>query len=149
MRPRCAPTARDREKRLGFSTVLTYISEERAPIPGTVISRRQIGSALTCCSTALSKTAICWRSCRHVASRGRTTPCCTGRRCWRIEPYPCCGLCGADVLRAPEVQHPVQNVAGDGYLGRLSPIRLRAQPATNDAFPARDIGFHESAPVIP
>src|SRR4051794_34581780 len=77
------------------------------------------------------------------------TPCCTGRRCWRIEPYPCCGLCGADVLRAPEVQHPVQNVAGDGYLGRLSPIRLRAQPATNDAFPARDIGFHESAPVIP
>src|SRR3954451_5142848 len=76
-------------------------------------------------------------------------PCCTGRRCWRIEPYPCCGLCGADVLRAPEVQHPVQNVAGDGYLGRLSPIRLRAQPATNDAFPARDIGFHESAPVIP
>src|SRR4051812_46083051 len=77
------------------------------------------------------------------------SPCCTGRRCWRIEPYPCCGLCGADVLRAPEVQHPVQNVAGDGYLGRLSPIRLRAQPATNDAFPARDIGFHESAPVIP
>src|SRR4051794_38398936 len=76
-------------------------------------------------------------------------PCCMGRRCTRTELYPCCGLCGADVLRAPEVQHAVQNIAGDGYLGRLSPIRLRAQPATNDAFPARDIGFHESAPVIP
>src|SRR3954470_3648818 len=63
--------SRSRKTARGFK-VLTYNSEERGPIPGTVISRRQIGSALTCCSTALSKTAICWRSCRHVASRGRT-----------------------------------------------------------------------------
>jgi len=41
-------------------------------MPGTVIRRRQIGSALTRCCTALSKTAICSRSCRQVASNGRT-----------------------------------------------------------------------------
>src|SRR4051812_12828382 len=71
-----------------------------------------------------------------------------GRRCTRTEPYPCCGLCDADVLRAPEVQHAVQNIGGDGYLGRLSPLRLRAQPAANNAFPARDIGLHQSTPVV-
>src|SRR4051794_969139 len=75
-------------------------------------------------------------------------PCCMGRRCTRTEPYPCCGLCDADVLRAPEVQHAVQNIGGDGYLGRLSPLRLRAQPAANNAFPARDIGLHQSTPVV-
>jgi hypothetical protein len=56
----------------GSSTVLTYIREESAPMPGNVMSRRQIGSILTCCCTALSKTAICSRSCRQVASSGRT-----------------------------------------------------------------------------
>src|SRR3954463_12257029 len=41
---------------------------------------------------------------------GQWEPCCMGRRCTRTEPYPCCGLCDADVLRAPEVQHAVQNI---------------------------------------
>src|SRR4051812_33874030 len=45
-------------------------------------------------------------------------------------------------------QHPVQNIGGDGYLGRLSPLRLRAQPAANDAFPARDIGLPQSTPAV-
>ena len=49
-------------------------------------------------------------------------PCCTGRPCGRIEPYPCSGSCGADVLGASEVQHPVQHVGGDRHLGRLTPI---------------------------
>ncbi len=52
--------------------------------------------------------------------------CCTGRRCGRIEPYPCPGSRGADVLRASQVQHAVQGVDGDGHLGRLSSVRLEA-----------------------
>src|SRR4051794_31286794 len=88
-----------------------------------------------------------WREIIQHASE-LLPPCCMGRRCTRTEPYPCCGLCGADVLRAPEVQHAVQNIGGDGYLGRLSPLGLRAQPAANNAFPARDIGLHQSTPVV-
>ena len=44
----------------------------------------------------------------------------------RTEPYPCWELRDPDILRASEVQHTIQQVSGDGHLGRLSPIRLRA-----------------------
>src|SRR3954447_11418039 len=52
--------------------------------------------------------------------------CCMDRRYGRIEPYPCSGLCGADILGASEVQHSVQHVGCDGHLGRLSPVGLEA-----------------------
>jgi len=61
--------------------------------------------------------------CRHS---GVTTPCCMDRRCGRIEPYPCSGSCGADVLRAFQLQHSVQHVGGDRHLGCLSPVGLEA-----------------------
>ena len=77
------------------------------------------------------------------------TACCMGRRIGRTEPYPGCGSRDADVLRSSEVEHAVQGIGGNGHLGRLSPIRLGAQPAANDAFPARDIGLHQSTPVVP
>src|SRR3954454_16280365 len=76
-------------------------------------------------------------------------PCCMDRWCGRTEPDPCSGSCDADVLRAPEIQHSVQHVGRDGHLARLSPVRLRTEPLADDTLPARDIGFHESAPVIP
>jgi hypothetical protein len=53
-------------------------------------------------------------------------PCCMGGRCGRIEPYPCSGSCGADILRASEVEHSVQHVGGDRHLDRLSPVGLEA-----------------------
>jgi hypothetical protein len=59
------------------------------------------------------------------------------------------GLCDADVLRASQLQHSVQYVDRDGHLARLSPVRLRTQPVTDDALPARDIGLHQSAPAVP
>ena len=52
--------------------------------------------------------------------------CCTGRRCGRIEPYPCSGSCDADVVRAPELEHAVQRVGRDRPLGRLAPVGLEA-----------------------
>ncbi len=58
--------------------------------------------------------------------RCHTPLCCTSRRCGRIEPYPCPGSRGADVLRASQVQHAVQGVDGDRHLGRLSSVRLEA-----------------------
>src|SRR3954468_7827119 len=65
-----------------------------------------------------------------------------------LSPYPCSGSCGADILGASEVQHSVQHVGGDRHLGRLSPIRLRTQPVTDDAFPSRDVILHQSTPVV-
>src|SRR4051812_2684095 len=76
-------------------------------------------------------------------------PCCTDRRYGRTEPDPCSGLCDADVLRASQLQHSVQYVGGDRHLGRLTPVRLEAQPVTDDALPSRDVGLHQSAPVVP
>ena len=69
------------------------------------------------------------------------------RRYGRIEPYPCSGLCGADILGASEVQHSVQHVGGDGHLARLSPVRSRTEPIAEDALPERDIALHQGAPV--
>src|SRR4051812_23065249 len=88
---------------------------------------------------------------REVASKAKTDrapPCCMDRGCGRTEPDPCSGLCDADILWASEVQHSVQHVDGDCHLGRLTLVRLEAQPVTDDALPARDIRLHQSAPVI-
>src|SRR4051794_41325862 len=71
------------------------------------------------------------------------------RGCGRTEPEPCSGSGDADILWASEVQHSVQHVGGDRYLGRLTPVRLEAQPVTDDALPARYISLHQGAPVIP
>src|SRR5215216_1207632 len=76
------------------------------------------------------------------------SPCCTDRGCRRTEPYPCSGLCDADVLRASQPQHSVQHADSDGHLARLSPVRLEAQPVTDDALPSRDVSLHQSAPVV-
>src|SRR5918998_830854 len=77
------------------------------------------------------------------------TPCCMGRRCGRTEPDPCSGSCDAGVLRASEVEHAVQRVGGDRHLGRLPPVRLEAQPVTDDPLPSGDIGLHQGTPVVP
>src|SRR3954453_10955444 len=34
------------------------------------------------------------------------------------------------------------------HLGRLTLVRLEAQPVTDDAFPSRDVSLHQSAPVV-
>src|SRR5690242_16209283 len=80
---------------------------------------------------------------------GPTSPCCTDRRCGRIEPDPCSGLCDTDILWASEVQHTVQHGGGDRHLGRLTPLRLRTEPIADDTLPARYISLHQGAPVIP
>src|SRR5215213_8543383 len=83
------------------------------------------------------------------ATKHAPAPCCMDRRCGRTEPEPCSGLCDADVLRAPQLQYSVQHADDDGYLSRLSPDRLRTEPLADDALPARDIGLHQGAPVVP
>jgi hypothetical protein len=62
--PRCAPTDRDRLKRPGSSTVLTYASANSRPMPGTLMSSWYAEFDLTSTRIALSKTAICLRNCR-------------------------------------------------------------------------------------
>src|SRR3954449_869818 len=79
---------------------------------------------------------------------GSWPPCCTDRGCRCTESYPCSGLCDADVLRASQLQHSVQHADSDGYLACLSPVRLEAQPVTDDALPSRDVSLHQSAPVV-
>src|SRR3954452_10558242 len=82
-------------------------------------------------------------------SRETASPCCMDRGCGRTEPDPCSGLCDADILWASQVQHTVQYVGRDRHLARLTPVRLEAQPVTDDALPARYISLHQGAPVIP
>src|SRR3954449_12626157 len=54
-------------------------------------------------------------------------PWCTDRWDGRTDPDPRPGSRDADGLRAPELQHPVQDVNADGDLGRLTTVRARAQ----------------------
>jgi hypothetical protein len=55
----------------------------------------------------------------------------------------------ADVARASQLQHAVQDVDSNCHLGCLTLVGLRAQCMTNDPFPAADIGFHQGTPVVP
>src|SRR5947207_10448169 len=57
--------------------------------------------------------------------------------------------CDADVARASQLQHTVQDVDSNCYFGRLTLVGLRAQRRTDDPFPAANIGFHQGTPVVP
>lgn len=67
----------------------------------------------------------------------------------RTEPDPCSGLCDENVLWAPPLQHSVQHTDGDGHFGRLSPVRLRSEPPTDDALPARVSAFTRARQPYP
>ena len=49
-----------------------------------------------------------------------------GSASWTQRPQPCLASCGADVVRASELQHAVQGTDGDAHLGRPAPARARA-----------------------
>jgi hypothetical protein len=51
--------------------------------------------------------------------------------------------------RASELQHAVQDVGGNRYLGHLTSDRLRAQRLIDHPLPATDVGFYQSTPVLP
>ena len=55
----------------------------------------------------------------------------------------------ADVGRASQLQHAVQDADSNRHLGRLTQVRLRAQRMTDHSFPAANIGFHQGTPVVP
>src|SRR5260370_40378553 len=55
----------------------------------------------------------------------------------------------ADVARASQRQHAVEDVDSECPFGCLTLVGLRAQRMTDDPFPAADIGFHQGTPVVP
>src|SRR5947209_5531606 len=57
--------------------------------------------------------------------------------------------CDADVARASQLQHTVQDVDSNCDFGRLTLVGLRAQRMTDNPFPAANIGFHQGTPVVP
>src|SRR5215207_1041955 len=65
-----------------------------------------------------------------------------------LTPAPTCSG-DADVVRASQVQHAVEHVAGDAYLGRPTLIRMRAQPVAEHLFPSRDGGLGPGAFRVP
>src|SRR5205814_5075502 len=56
--------------------------------------------------------------------------------------------CDADVARASQLQHTVQDVDSNCHFGCLTLVGLRAQRMTDDPFPAAYIGFHQGTPVV-
>src|SRR5882757_890112 len=56
--------------------------------------------------------------------------------------------CKADVARASQRQHAVEDVDSECRFGCLTLVGLRAQRMTDDPFPAADIGFHQGTPVV-
>src|SRR3954466_3578395 len=66
------------------------------------------------------------------------------RRCGRTEPDPCSRLCDAQVLRASQLQHSVQNIGRDGHVWTTASVQGKNGrsatwsgvvmcPASNDA----------------
>src|SRR6202045_5072642 len=55
----------------------------------------------------------------------------------------------ADVARASQRQHAVEDVDSECHFGFLTLVGLRAQRMTDDPFPAANIGFHQGTPVVP
>src|ERR1700746_1089051 len=76
-----------------------------------------------------------------------------GRPCCRSQPVDAVSpslvvSCDADVARASQLQHTVQDVDSNCHFGRLTLVGLRAQRITDDPFPAANIGFHQGTPVV-
>src|SRR3954464_14706617 len=47
----------------------------------------------------------------------------------------------ADIARASQVQHTIEDVGGDVHLGRPTLIRMRAQPVADHLFPSTNGGL--------
>jgi hypothetical protein len=47
-----------------------------------------------------------------------------------------------------ELEHTIQHVGSNGDFGRLSAVRLRPEPITDDAFPSRDISLDQGAIIV-
>src|SRR3954447_11585078 len=85
---------------------------------GNHLGQRSCGSAQTgrTYGRKRSDQRNCETSCEEGAVRiwnvtYRPSPCCMDRWCGRTEPDPCSGSCDADVLRASQIQHSVQNIS--------------------------------------
>ena len=65
-------------------------------------------------------------------------PWCTDQRDGRTDPNPCLASRDADGLRAPELQHPVQDMDADGGLGRPTAVGARAERVPDYPFVAGD-----------
>src|SRR4051794_19811272 len=74
--------------------------------------------------------------------------CCMDQGCGRNDPYPVLGSCDADGLRAPQLQHAVQDRDADVDLGRLTLVRARAQPVPDHALVAPDRGLGQRTAVV-
>jgi hypothetical protein len=66
----------------------------------------------------------------------------------RGDPFPGCCSRDADGLRASEIEHAVEDLNGDGDLGRLRLIAVRTQCIANHALEAIDLRFYQGAQII-
>src|SRR5215207_8687201 len=84
----------------------------------------------------------------YVKKQGQEWLCCTDQGCERNDPSPVLGSCDADVFRASQLQHAVQDLDGDVRLGRPTLVRVRAQPVPDHALVPADGGLGSGTPVI-
>src|SRR3954471_19078347 len=55
----------------------------------------------------------------------------------------------ADIARASQVQHTIEDVGGDVHLGRPTLIRMRAQPVADHLLPSADGGLGPGSFRVP
>jgi len=68
-------------------------------------------------------------------------PWCMDQGCGRNAPYPVLGSCDAGGLRASQLLHAVQDLDRHVHLGRLTLVRVRAQPVSDHPLEAADRGL--------
>jgi hypothetical protein len=80
---------------------------------------------------------------------GGLSPWCTDQRGGRTDPDPVRSASrDADVLRASELEHAVQDAGSNGHFGRLTPVRVRAQRIADHPLPAGNVRLDQGAPTV-
>jgi hypothetical protein len=74
--------------------------------------------------------------------------CCRDQRDGRIDPSPNSVSHYTDGLRAPELQHPVQDIHSNGRFGHLTRMRTRAEGITDHPLVPADRPFRQGAPIV-
>src|SRR4051812_21937031 len=84
-----------------------------------------------------------------LARGGHPGPCCTDHGWGRNDPYPVLGSCDADVGRASQLQHAVQDLDRHVHLRRPTLVCVRAQPIPDHALVASDGGLGAGPVRVP
>src|SRR4051794_34888923 len=112
-------------------------------------ARRRFGASGWRIAQAAGRSVFDARTVSYATTGSVEAPWCTDQRDGRTDPHPRPSSRDADGLRAPELQHPVQDVDADGDLGRLAAVRARPERVADHPLVTGHGRLGQRAAVVP